>query len=147
MSTTCFSHDSKKTFFFCHSCAHWCVEKKNVSVLRCSSPSTLNLFSEIRMCCTKCFKYQINKQVFASKQTETVQVEKTHLPRQSFLKLKSRQSPRLKIIWRSIFQRCTFPKALLIALCPLLGGIMIIFHIVLSVMHRKFNTQKVNAIN
>ena len=53
----------------------------------------------------------------------------------------------LKIIPRSIFQRCTFPKALLIALCPLLGGIMIIFHIVLGVMHRKFNTQKVNAIN
>ena len=53
----------------------------------------------------------------------------------------------LKIIWCSIFQRCTFPKALLIALCPLLGRIMIIFHIVLGVMHRKFNTQKVNAIN
>ena len=53
----------------------------------------------------------------------------------------------LKIIRCSIFQRCTFPKALLIALCPLLGRIMIIFHIVLGVMHRKFNTQKVNAIN
>lgn len=53
----------------------------------------------------------------------------------------------LKIIRCSIFQRCTFPKALLIALCPLLGRIMIIFHIVLGMMHRKFNTQKVNAIN